>query len=184
VLAFALSTYKRWSNAAADEFDIDVDLNGDGNPDYAVVEADYGLVTAGAVDGRPAVFVFDLRTGDGTVDFLADAPTDSTTMVLPVLFDQLCNAGSPCLSASNPRFTYFAAGFGADGSVDHPESTGVFNAFTPAVSTGMFNTVAPNSTVAQQVTIDPTEFATAPGRGVMVVSHDNRSETEATLISY
>ncbi len=184
VLAFALSTYNRWSNAAADEFDIYVDLNGDDDPDYVVVEADYGLVTAGDNDGRPAVFVFNLATGDGSVDFLADAPTDSTTMVLPVLFDQLCDTGSPCLSESNPRFSYYAVGFASDGSVDEPQTEGEFNAFTPAVSTGMFNTVAPNKKVHQQVTLDQAEFAQAPGLGVMVVSHDNRSELESLLFGF
>jgi subtilisin family serine protease len=188
IMAFALSSYKRWSNAAADEFDIYVDVNGDDTPDYAVVEADYGLVTAGDNDGRPAVFVFDLLTNDGTVEFLADAPTDGTTMVLPVLFDQLCNPAhpaSPCLSeATNPRITVSAAGFAADGSVDEPVEQGSFNVFHPAISTGMFDTVAPNQSKKQPVTLDPTEYAVTPPRGVMVISHDKRSETEAMLFGF
>jgi subtilisin family serine protease len=186
IMAFALSSYKRWSNAAADEFDLYVDLDG-GDPDYVVVEADFGLVTAGDNNGRPAVFVFDLATGDGTVEFLADAPTDGTTMVLPVLFDQLCNPdhpASPCLSEEHPRVTVSAVGFGADGSVDNPAEEGSFNALHPALSTGMFNTVAPNKSTKQPVTLDPTEFAITKERGVMVISHDKRSEIETMLFGF
>jgi minor extracellular serine protease Vpr len=183
VFAFGLNTWNRWSNAAADEFDIFVDVDGDNTPDYVVVAADFGLVTTGSPDGRVGVFVFDLSTGDGTVDFLADAPTDSTTMVLPVLFDQLCNEGSPCLSASSPRISYFAAGFG-NGTEDDPESEGTFNVFNPSISTGMFDTVAPQHTATETVTLNPTEFAQTPNLGVMVISHDNSAATEAQLIGF
>jgi minor extracellular serine protease Vpr len=183
VLAFGLNTYHRWSNAAADEFDVMVDLDNDGKADYDVVEADHGAVTTGTADGLPAVFVFDLRTGDGTLDFLADAPTDSTTMVLPALFDQLCNTGSPCLSASNPRFSYTVVGFAPDGSSDVTGS-GQFNAFSPSISTGMFDTVAPNHTATETVALNPAEFAQTPNLGAMVISHDNANSAEAQLIGF
>jgi minor extracellular serine protease Vpr len=183
VLAFGLSTYKRWSNAASDEFDIYVDVNGDDQPDYVVVEADYGLVTTGSNDGRTGSFVFNLATGDGSIEYFADAPTDSSSMALPVGFDQLCDTASPCLSPSNPRFTYYAVGFGRDGSVDEPGAQGSFNAFTPSLSTGMYDTVAPGQTVSQPVTLNAAEFAQTPARGFMVLSHDNQTGQEAQLIS-
>jgi minor extracellular serine protease Vpr len=160
-----------------------VDLDNDGKADYDVVEADHGAVTTGTADGLPAVFVFDLRTGDGTLDFLADAPTDSTTMVLPALFDQLCNTGSPCLSASNPRFSYTVVGFAPDGSSD-VTGNGQFNAFRPSISTGMFDTVAPNHTATETVALNPAEFAQTPNLGAMVISHDNANSAEAQLIGF
>jgi minor extracellular serine protease Vpr len=184
VFVFGLNTWNRWSNAAANEFDIFVDVDGDDEPDYAVVEADNGLVTAGDNDGLPAVFVFNLATNDGTEFFLADAPTDSTTMALPVAFEQLCDAGSPCLDAAHPRITYFAAGFAGNGTVDEPAAEATFNVFNPAISTGMFDTVAPSHTVSQPVTLDPAEFSQAPPLGVMVASHDNMASTEAQLIPF
>jgi subtilisin family serine protease len=182
VLAFGLSTWHRWSNAAANEFDIDVDVNGDNVPDYVVVATDFGLVTAGDSNGQVGVFVFDLRTGDGSVDFLADAPTDSTTMVLPLLFDQLCNPPSPCLSPSSPRISYEVTGYGRDGTTDSPDESASFNAFSPAVSTGMFDTVAPNKTVNQPVTVNPAENALTPAKGFLILSHDNANATEAQTI--
>jgi hypothetical protein len=59
--------------------DIGVDVNGDGVDDYDVVGADLGALTAGTSSGQMAVAVFDLRTSAGSIQLLADAPTDSGT---------------------------------------------------------------------------------------------------------
>ncbi|MGC9670918.1 S8 family serine peptidase [Planosporangium sp. 12N6] len=183
-LAFAISTYHRWSNAAANEFDVYVDVNGDGVDDYDVVGVDYGATTSGSNDGRMATAVFNLHTGAGSIEFLADAPYDSSTIVLPVLTSQLCDAGSPCLSKDNPRLRYHVTSFGlTDNTSDTVDGTATFNAFTPAVSTGMFDTVKPNKSATEKVTLNATEFAKSPALGLMVVSHDNRSTDEAQLIS-
>ena len=181
--AFAISTTRRWSNASTNEFDVYVDVNGDGVDDYDVVGVDLGLLTAGEASGEMAVAVFDLRTGEGTLEFLADAPTDSSTLVLPVLFSQLCAAGSPCLSASNPRLKYHVVSFGqTDNTTDSIDGVASFNPFTPAISTGMFDVVAPNASATETVTINAAEFAQTPPLGLMIVSHDNRSADEAQLI--
>lgn len=132
-----------------------------------------------------AVAVFDLRTGDGTIEFLAAAPTDSSTLVLPVLDSQLCAAGSPCLSAGNPRLTYHAASFGSSGDrivSDTANGTASFNAFTPAVDTGMFVTVNPNATASVPVRVNQAEFARTRPIGFMVISPDHQSGSEAQLI--
>ncbi|GIM92725.1 peptidase S8 [Paractinoplanes toevensis] len=182
-LAFAISTHNRLSNAARNEFDIYVDVNGDGTDDYDVVAVDYGLLTTGDLTGQLATAVFDLRTGDGTLEFFADAPYDSSTLVLPVLVSQLCAEGSPCLSADSPRLTYHAESIGTiDGNDDEIAGKATFNAFTPALTTGVTATVAPNKTVTQTVQLDKAEFAKSPARGFMIVSHDNRSRNEAQLI--
>jgi subtilisin family serine protease len=183
VLAFGLSTYSRWSNAAADEFVVYVDVNSDNSPDYVVVEADFGAVTTGTSDGRAGSFVFNLQTGSGSVEFLADAPFNSTSMALPAGLDQFCDSGSPCLSPSNPRISYYAVGFARDGSMDQT-SSGTFNVFNPSLSTGMFDTVQPGQTVNQPVTLDPTEFGLTPSLGYMVLSHDNRNSGEAQLLGF
>jgi len=179
-----LTTWHRWSNAAANEYDIYVDVDRDGTPDYLVVVADFGLVTAGDNNGELGDFVFDLRTGDGTVDFLADAPTDSTSMAIPLGFDQFCtdSPDSPCLGADNPRISYFVRAFGRDGSLDEALIPAKFNVLSPAVSTGMFDTVAPNKTVNQPVTFNPAEQAQTPAKGFLILSHDNANATETQTI--
>jgi hypothetical protein len=185
VLAFAINTKTPWANAAQNEYDILLDLDGDSNPDYLVVGADLGLLTAGANNGQMAVAVFDLRTGDGTIEFLADAPFNSSTLVLPVLFSQLCNAGSPCLSSSTPRFTYTAQAFNlAAGGTDIVNGTASFNAFTPALSTGMFDVVPGGGTVNETVSVNSAEFPITPPLGFMILSHDNKSDQEAQTVHF
>ena len=139
VIQFAISTFHRWSNATQNEFDVFVDVNNDGNPDYDVVAADLGGLTTGTVNGEDVVAVFDLNEGGGTIDFVTDAPTDSSTMVLPVDLSLLSDS-NPATSLDgtvNKRFTYWVTGFGlTDNSSDTTASKAVFNPFTPAVSNG------------------------------------------------
>jgi subtilisin family serine protease len=184
VIAFAISTQNRWSNAASDEFDVLVDVNGDGVDDYDVVAADLGALTTGSSNGTVAVAVFNLATGAGSIQFLADALTDSSTMVLPVNISQLCTSGAPCLSAANPRLKYHAVGYGlTDNTVDVVDGVASFNAFSPAISTGMFDVVAPGASATENVTLNAAEFAQTPPLGLMIVSHENPSTDEAQLIS-
>jgi hypothetical protein len=184
VLAFAISTRHRWSNAGALEFDISVDVDGDGKADYLVVGTDLGALQTGSSNGQVAVAVFPLKTGSGSIQFLADAPTDSSTIVLPVLFSQLCRTGNPCLSSTNPRLTYSVQSFGlADGTSDTIAGSASFNAFTPSISNGMFDVVAPGASATETVAVDLAEWARTPALGSMVVSHDNRAgDGEAQLI--
>jgi subtilisin family serine protease len=182
VIVFSLATHRRWSNAAANEFDIYLDVDADGTDDYVVVAADYGGVTAGAANGETGVFVFDLHQGGGTVEFLADAPTDSSTMALPVLIDQLCVPGSPCLSETDPVIRYDATGFGPGVPTDNPSSSATFNVFHPSLSTGMFNTLSTFGRITQSVTLDKAEFALTPALGLMVMSHDNKADNEVNLL--
>ncbi len=182
-IAFAVNTEHRWSNAAANEYDIFLDVNGDGKDDYSVVGVDLGLLTAGDASGQLVSAVFDLRTMAGSIEFFADAPTDSTTLVLPALISQLCAAGSPCLSSTNPRLSYHAQAVSlSDESVDTVDGTATFNAFTPAISTGMFDTVAPNGTATETVTVNRDEWAKSTPLGLMINSHENRADDEAQLI--
>ena len=85
LVVFAVNTHKRWSNAASNEFDVVIDTNGDSAPDWIVFSADSGLVRTGDPTGVSEVFLYDLATGSlGASGFLAVAPTDSSTLLLPV----------------------------------------------------------------------------------------------------
>lgn len=178
-IAFAVSSHTRWSNAARNEFDILVDVNSDGTDDYSVIGSDFGQLTTGDATGQLATAVFDLRTGTSSIEFFADAPFDSSTLVLPVLISQLCQAGSPCLSPTNPTLRYHVS---LDGKADTIEGSATFNPFTPALSTGMSVEVAPGQTATTALKVDKTEFARTPARGWMVVSQNNQSRDEAQLI--
>jgi subtilisin family serine protease len=170
VLAFAINTYKGWSTIEQEEFDVSIDTDGDGIADFVVFNADFGLVSAGLANGQVASFVKNLKTNALSVNFLADAPTDGSTIVLPVLISDLG------LSTASPRFTYTVKSFDQlSNQTDVFNETASFNAFQSSVSTGNFVTVNPNQAIGVTVTVDPTEFAVTPAKGVMIVTHDNKN---------
>ena len=107
----------------------------------------------------------------------------ATAIALPVLVSQLCMTDSPCLSASNPRFTYHAQALGlTDNTKDTVDGTASFNAFTPAISTGMLDNVDPNGSASETVMVNKGEWANTPALGLMIVSHDNTSNNEAQTV--
>jgi subtilisin family serine protease len=170
LLVFAVNTFERFSTAAANEFDVLVDTNGDGDPDFDVIAVDLGAVTAGDFNGQVAVFVQNLKTGGLVVRFLAIAPTDGSTLLLPV------RASDLGLTPASPRFTYFVQSFDLlNGNSDQTVDSGSFNAFAPAIETGQFVTLNPGATANVPVAINAAEFAVTPPTGVMVVNLDGRA---------
>ncbi len=185
LLVFAVNTYDRWSNASTNEFDIYVDVDGDGVDDYIVVGVDQGAVTAGTFNGRMAAFVFSTRSAGASLNFLATAPTDSSTAELPVLSSQLCRAKEPCLSAANPRITYHAVAYDLiNGGVDVVAGSAKYNVWSSAISQGGFATVVPGASDASNViAVNPAEWRLTPAKGLMIVTLDNKSgDDEAQLI--
>ena len=114
-LVFAINTFSRFSNAAPNEWEIVIDSNGDGIPDYIVIGANVSRLVTGQPSGRLASAVCRVTnpiTGACTITavrFFADAPTDGTTILLPVIASDLG------LSPANPRFSYQAFAFSVDG---------------------------------------------------------------------
>jgi subtilisin family serine protease len=184
-IGFSVNTYNRWSSPSTNEFDINVDVDKDNKVDYVVVGVDQGAVQTGSFNGRMGSFVFSTRTGGASINFFAQAPTDSSTANIFVLSSQLCRTGEPCLNAANPRFTYSAASFDlVNGGVDEVGGTAKYNAWSPAISTAGFQTVAPGGTASETISVNATEWALTPALGLMVASLDNRSKSggEAQLI--
>lgn len=186
LLIFAVNTFDRWSNASTNEFDIFIDVDGDGIDDYIVIGIDRGLVTSGSFDGRLGAFVFSTRSAGASPNFLATAPTDSSTALLPVLSSQLCRAKEPCLSAANPRISYHAAAFDLvnGGARKVVAGTAKYNVWSSAISQGGFATVAPRGSDASNViSVNSAEWARTPAKGLMIVTLDNKSgKDEAQLI--
>jgi hypothetical protein len=178
-MAFAIAGEQRWSQPASKEFDILIDSNGDGTDDFDAFGTDLGLVTTGLPTGQVVSGVLDLSTGDISLQFFGDAPYDSSTLVLGF---QISSLG---LSEANPRFTYHVESFDlTDSSIsDTVDGTASFNAFAPSISTGFFDVVDPNGSAQETVSYNATEFAQTPALGLMIVTHDNRSDSEAQLIA-
>jgi minor extracellular serine protease Vpr len=187
LIVFAVNTYDGWSNASTNEFDIYVDVNGDGVDDYIVVGADQGAVQTGTYNGIMGAFVFSTRSPGAAINFLATAPTDGSTAELPVLSSALCRAGEPCLNGTtNARISYHAVSFDvANGGVDEVDGTARYNPWHEAITTGGFAAgVAPGaSDSSNNVAIDSAEWALTPAMGLMIVTLDNKNGTdEAQLV--
>lgn len=179
LLVFAINNWSRWSTAAVNEWDINVDSDGDGSPDYIVVAIDSGAIRTGSFNGLLEVFFVDLATGDLFASgFLASSPTDSSTLLLPILASDLG------LSNSARQLSYSAVSFSLEGpGVDVVPGSAGFNAFKPAITTGQFIIVPPNGTGSFAVEIDNGEWKKAPARGLMIVALDNAAgPAEAQLI--
>ncbi|MEZ4363467.1 MAG: S8 family serine peptidase [Kofleriaceae bacterium] len=178
LLVFAVNTHRSWSTPALMEFDIPVDTNRDGVPDYIVIGVDLGLLQGAGFSGQIASAVLDLSTGGISVFYLAYAPTNGSTMLLPVDSSQLG------LTPENPRFDYSVATFDLN-SADTDETDGFagFNAYSSAVSQGDFIAVAPGEVAFVPVALNTEEQALTPALGHMIVTPDNRSGSkEAKLI--
>jgi subtilisin family serine protease len=178
LLVFAVNTFQRFNTAAAGEIDIFIDTDGDGESDFDVFSFDFGALTTGSFDGRAVVGVQNLRTGGISLSFFTDAPTDGSTLLLPVFTSDLG------LSPSNPRFSYITQYFNiVDGGGAQVPGVASFNAFAPAISTGDFVQVDPGARAVVPISIDPAEQALTPALGVMVVNKENRSgAAQATLL--
>jgi hypothetical protein len=84
-LVFAVNVWDRFSSASPHEFDILIDVDGDEVEDYVLFGYDYGMVVAGAFNGLYVAFVYDIGLGDITDAWLADAPLNGSTLLLPAL---------------------------------------------------------------------------------------------------
>lgn len=176
LVVFAVNTHDRYSNAAANEYDVYVDTNGDGTDDFVVLSADSGAVRAGSANGTSEVFVVDLQTGAlSAAGFLASAPTDSGTVLLPVL------AGDLGLAENSKAFSYSAASFGRDGGFDSTGSA-LYAPWKPAFSSdGNYVPVAPGASKQETIDIDTGAYQSIKPRGLMVVVYDNAAGAAEAL---
>ncbi len=126
---FGLKVSKPWTNPAEDYVELDVDVNNDGSPDYAVLATDLGAFLTGTPNGEDAVIVYDLNTGDFSIDFLTGAFWNGTTMELPVIFSQLCD-NTACVTPGTP-ITYSTFMQDRNGGVDTITNNAPFDLFNP-----------------------------------------------------
>jgi minor extracellular serine protease Vpr len=166
-LIFAVNGWHEWSNAAGNEFDIAIDTNGDGTPDYIVVGVDLGAVLTGSFNGIMASFTFD-AAGNLIDAFYADAPMNSSVIELPAL------ASDMGITSTSKALAYSITGFDLiTGNVDPVPGTASFNAFNPAISNGQFISLAPGASASLPVSVTFSAQKAAPALGWMIVSLDN-----------
>ena len=177
-MVFAINNYSRWSTASSKEFDVEIDTTGDGEADYVVWSADYGLVTAGDPDGQVGTFVTNLKTGAASTEFFAQAPTDSSTILLPVY------ANSLGLTAEKGGFSYTVASYDLVNTAGDTIGTRAsYNPWSKAVEDGQYVELAAGQWKASvTAAIDPAVWATQKPLGLMGVVFDNKAGADEALL--
>jgi subtilisin family serine protease len=178
LIVFAVNTYKQWSTASMLEVDVSLDTNRDGIVDFVVIGIDLGLLQGLGANGTVVSAVLNVATGAISAQFQAVAPTNGSTILLPI------DAAQIGLTAESPRFNYSVSAFDLS-SADTDSTNGLssFNAFSSAVSQGDLVSLAPGATEYVPVSLDTAEQAITPALGHMIVTLDNKSGArEAALI--
>jgi hypothetical protein len=171
-VVFAVNAATRWSTPSAVEIDLALDTDGDGVTDHTVVGADYGQVMTGTDNGQFASFTFD-GTGRIVDVYIADAPMNGSTVLLPAL------ASSLGLSATNSRpVRVQAQSFDRlTGVIDVVAKPAYWNPYRPAVSTADVFDLRGGTEGQLVETVDLAAYAEAPVKGWMLVTLDDRSGT-------
>lgn len=180
LLVFAVNTYDRWSNAATDEFDVTIDSNRDGKADWVVFSADYGSVTTGDATGETGVFTFNELTGAlSSTGFLAQAPTDSSTLLLPVYASDLG------LADTSGAFSYTVSSYTMEGTAsDAFSGSASYDPWKRAFDDGGNVTVARNGTANLPISVNLASYYAQLPKGLMVAVLDNQAgPREALLLS-
>ncbi|MBA2460577.1 MAG: S8 family serine peptidase [Actinobacteria bacterium] len=168
-LVFAINVYGRASNPAVSEFDIAIDIQNDGHPDFFVVGIDIGSVLGGAFDGRFASLIFNAE-GELIDAWVAAAPMNGSTLLLPVLASEV--GLSP--GDGSTKFTYQigALSIVPGDLVDITETAG-FRVDKPPVSTGQAVDLAPGESATVELEVDQGMLAGSPLRGWLVTTFDD-----------
>ncbi|HXX60981.1 MAG TPA: S8 family serine peptidase [Candidatus Sulfotelmatobacter sp.] len=171
LLVFAVNTWGRVSNAAQNEYDIYIDTNGDGVPDFDLVGADEGSVTTGFDNGVLAAFLFTYPdfTPVATPFYLADAPMNGSTVEFAVL------ASGLGLSQGHGRLAYAADAIDpTTGIEDDAFTLAAFDAYSPAISTGdPLLPIPAGASTHLPLFVDNNLIKQTPALGWMVVTLDD-----------
>jgi subtilisin family serine protease len=176
-LVFLINTYGQATNQSVNEYDVLIDTNRDGKPDFVVFGADLGNVESGVNDGIFASFTRNIATGNIVDAFFADAPMNGSTIELPALASDL---GLSQKSAKPTTFSYTVNAFSnVPGGIVDTTGSASFDPFHPAVSSGVLNpdgtpmTVPAGGSTTLPLTIDKSQQAKTPALGWLVASVDD-----------
>jgi hypothetical protein len=104
---FAITTFGQRSHPDVPaEFDIYLDVNNDGNPDFVVYNEDLGAAGGAANSGQNVVIVGDLASGAASVLTYAGADLDSANMIYTVPLSALSSSTSHLSLGYTTPFTY------------------------------------------------------------------------------
>jgi minor extracellular serine protease Vpr len=166
-MVFAVNTWGQAANQSVNEFDIDIDTNGDGQTDYVVVGVDLGLVLTGDFNGQYGSFTFD-AAGNLIDAWYAEAPMNGSVVELPVLGSDIG------LSSASGKFSYTVTGYSiVPGTFIDTTGTASYDPYNPAVNTGQFLDLAPGGSGSIPLSLDAGAQAVTPALGWISVNLDD-----------
>ena len=171
-LVFAVNAATRWSTASSIEIDVPLDTDGDGVVDHTVVGADYGQVMNGTDNGQFASFTFD-RAGRIVDVYIADAPMNGSTVLLPTLASSLgmSAVNNHAIRVQTQSFDRLT------GVLDVVGTPGFWNPYQPTLSTADVIEVRGGTEEHLAATVDLAAAAAMPVKGWILVTLDDRSGT-------
>lgn|GEM_PF-3699313 len=124
------------------------------------------------------MFRLNLSTNALTPLFFAVAPTDSSSVLLPVRASHLG------LTPADGDFTYSVQSFSLEGAgSDAMSGTAGYNPFAPALTDYPFEELEPGESTSVTIDFDPVAFGKQKPLGVMVVSTDDAAGAEVQLLN-
>ena len=169
-IVFAISDWDAPSTQAASEYEVGIDTQHDGKPDFFVVGLDLGKVLAGDFNGKLGSFTIDTKTGAIVDAFFADAPTNSSIVELPT------TAADLGLHAADTSFNYSVTSSSLfSGEQTDATSTAAYDVANPGVSSGQFAALPSGGSATLPLAVDLDKFQSAPALGWLVVSTDDPS---------
>jgi minor extracellular serine protease Vpr len=112
VWEFAFNMYERKATPVGTAHEVDIDTNGDGNPDYFIINQDVSGIT-NITDGRQVTGAYSIATGAGSLRFFVEHATNSTNVILRVCGNDLgltqADIGKP-MSATFYTYTWYFGG--------------------------------------------------------------------------
>jgi minor extracellular serine protease Vpr len=173
-LLLGISTNNPSANQTVNEYDVLIDTNGDGVPDFDVVGVDLGAVLTGSFNGVMASFIVDLNSGALVDAFFAEAPMNGSIVELPLL------ASDIGLTPGHSRFTYGPV-FGFSLITGAIDTTGqaVFDVHSQPVSSGDAGSIAAGGSLNVPLTLNPGQLAQTPAKGWLVFTPDDTAGAQA-----
>ena len=173
-LIFAINNYGRWSSGYQNVFTIGI-FGSDPEPEFFVLGIDFGLATAGALNGQMVSLIVD---PDGNVldAWVADAPANGSTILLPALASDIDRTDADStvdyevisenvVDSSNPSNIF----------VDEFEGRASLSVFEPALSTGDFIELEKGTSTNLAVEVNEAAQGDNPSLGWMVVTLDDQN---------
>jgi subtilisin family serine protease len=193
---FAINTYGQRSHPDVPaEFDVLIDLNGDGVPDLDVFNADIGFFqTQATFSGQNGIFVADLAAGTAAGPFaFTIADLNSANAIYTVPLSALVTAGGLQMKASAPfqfsvlAFDNYSTGNLTDSigpmayELDMPKLYAASDEFTVPANSSLPLTIFPNN-AANVFFTGPYNDKSPSQTGLLLMYADAQSGQEAALV--